>query len=1002
VSISRAPSTSSTHRSSCEPLERRQLLAAGALDPSFSDDGKATFGNVNLRAADVALQPDGKTIVVGTAANDSGYSFGMARYNVDGTPDTTFGTGGLVTTRLGSENESEATAVAIQPDGKVVVVGTAYDDSATTEVHYAFAIARYLSNGTLDSSFYVAGTRLVRIADSSLANDVILQNDGKIIVVGSDDNGPFVVDDHDFAIIRLNSDGYLDTSFDGDGKKTISFGATDESASAVAIDYSGTDPKIVMAGTIAAADNTYERFAMVRLNMNGSGDSSFDGDGKLVSPFPGRAFARGEGLLIQPDGRMVVSGSARDTYGSDNSAQFAMARYHSNGVLDGSFGTAGNGFVETGFGGADAGGEIIRSSDGGLIVGGTVNYRFAAAGYDANGNLNPNFGAGGRLMTNFGSGSVFFPVALVAGPGKRFMLTGGPDFATARLLDAGANLVSVATLQPNGYETGSSKAYLTVGRTEALPYVTRVYFNVSGTARYPGGLLAASRDYSMIGMDTPILTVGTPFVDIPAGQTFAVANLVPNDDALVEGLEQAKFTIIPNAAYEIGFPGSATLNIWDNDGGGSIQGTLYNDVNANGVRETNAGEFQLIGRTVYLDNNDNNALDAGEPTFVTNSFGEYRFAALVSGMYRVRQILPSGWTQTSPANNASLVINLATGQDLQFRDLGARVTPVRINGLITGTVYNDLNGNGVKDSGEAGIAGRTVYIDGNNNVLLDTAEQSVTTDANGLYTLSIVTAATYKVREIVPTGWSQTFPLNGFGINVTVAPSQTSSNNNFGVRQTTTNADSISGTVFNDVNSNGIKDNGEVGLSGWQVYDDLNNNSLLDATEQVVLTSSSGVYLLPNLAATTHKVRAFRPVGWSQVLPASNFGQTVTLTAGQMVTGRDFAMIFGTATLTASIAGTVFQDFNRNGIRDTGDTGKSAWRVYIDLNNNSLLDGGEVSILTDGSGNYKFSNLVAGTYKIRIVRPSGWVQTTPSNNFGNNVTLSSGQSATGKNFGIDN
>jgi hypothetical protein len=208
--------------------------------------------------------------------------------------------------------------------------------------------------------------------------------------------------------------------------------------------------------------------------------------------------------------------------------------------------------------------------------------------------------------------------------------------------------------------------------------------------------------------------------------------------------------------------------------------------------------------------------------------------------------------------------------------------------------------------------------------------------------------------------------------------------------------------VFKDVNSNGIKDNGEVGLSGWQVYDDLNNNSVFDAGEEVVVTNASGVYLLPNLAAVTHKARAIRPVGWSQVLPANNFAQTVTLTAGQIVTGKDFAMVFGTANLVGSISGNVFHDFDRNGVKNTGDTGLSAWTVYIDLDNDSALDSNEKRVLTDASGNYKLSALAAGTYKVRIVKAPGYVQTTPVNNYGIGVTLTAGQNATAKNFGADN
>jgi uncharacterized protein (DUF2141 family) len=343
---------------------------------------------------------------------------------------------------------------------------------------------------------------------------------------------------------------------------------------------------------------------------------------------------------------------------------------------------------------------------------------------------------------------------------------------------------------------------------------------------------------------------------------------------------------------------------------------------------------------------------------------------------------------TKPNNPTTFSFNLSGGST---------------TGSIAGVVYNDANGNTVRDSGEAGISGRTVYIDTNNNVILDAGEKSTTTDASGNYLLSGLVSGTYKVREIVPSGWAQTFPTLGYGLNVTLATGQNSVNNNFGVRQTSTgNTGSISGTVYNDTNGNGHFDTGEVGISGRTVYIDLDNDNTLDTNEVRVTTNSSGLYTLSNLAAGTYKVREVFVSGWTQTFPTNNYGIGVTLSTGQNVTGQNFFTKQTTSTNTASIAGNVFHDFDRDGFKDTGDTGLSGWTVYLDVDNDSILDSNEVRVLTDSSGNYKFSNLAAGTYKIRIVRPTGWVQTLPTLNYGNNATLTSGQAVTGKNFGADN
>src|SRR5262249_44052380 len=119
-----------------------------------------------------------------------------------------------------------------------------------------------------------------------------------------------------------------------------------------------------------------------------------------------------------------------------------------------------------------------------------------------------------------------------------------------------------------------------------------------------------------------------------------------------------------------------------------------------------------------------------------------------------------------------------------------------VTGAISGFVYNDLNGNGVKDSGETGIGGRTVYIDSNNNSILDAGENSTTTNSNGQYTFSSMNAGTFKVREVRPAGWTQTFPLNNFGLNITISSGQNSTNNNFFIRPTPTGTGMISGNVF--------------------------------------------------------------------------------------------------------------------------------------------------------------------------------------------------------------
>jgi hypothetical protein len=148
----------------------------------------------------------------------------------------------------------------------------------------------------------------------------------------------------------------------------------------------------------------------------------------------------------------------------------------------------------------------------------------------------------------------------------RFTIAGGDGFSAARFLDVGANVVSVAAPDPSASEGGSNRASITVARSESLPVPTRVFFSIGGTARRPGSTPSGGIDYTLAGMTVPNALIGTPYVDIPAGRMTATVTLTARDDAAVENLETATFTIAPNAAYELGTPATTTVSIKDNDG----------------------------------------------------------------------------------------------------------------------------------------------------------------------------------------------------------------------------------------------------------------------------------------------------------------------------------------------------------------------------------------------------------------------------------------------------
>jgi uncharacterized delta-60 repeat protein len=324
----------------------------GSLDSTFDGDGKVTtaFGGDDFGYG-VALQSDGKIMVAGGDDSGGADDFGLARYNSDGSLDTTFDGDGKVTTDFAA-GAAYAQDMAIQPDGKMVLVGIAGND---------FAVARYNTDGSLDTTFDTDGMLTTDFGGGTdLALHLAFQPDGKIVVAGRNDIGGA----EDFAVARYNTDGSLDTTFSTDGKVTTNFGG-DDFGHGVSIQADG---KIVVVGTGGAVGD----FAVARYNSDGSLDSTFDGDGKVTTDFGGTD--EGFGGKIQADGKIVVAGLS----GND----FAVARYDTDGSLDTTFSTDGKVITDI-TGGSDGGYGVALQSDGKIVVAGFAGPDFGVVRYDS-------------------------------------------------------------------------------------------------------------------------------------------------------------------------------------------------------------------------------------------------------------------------------------------------------------------------------------------------------------------------------------------------------------------------------------------------------------------------------------------------------------------------------------------------------------------------------------------------------------------------------------------
>ncbi len=345
----------------------------GSLDTSFSGDGKLStdFGFNGAIALSVVVQSDHKILVSGQMPNGAGdYTLALARFNPDGSLDTTFGGGdGQVT---GPVCTAQAT---LQSDGKILIAGTTDN----------IALARYNADGSVDTTFGGGdGIVTVNPGQWGTGESVVVQSDGKILVAGYGQKSGYGFNT-DFVLLHFTADGTLDTSFGNNGLITTDFGNGEDRAHSMV----QSDGKILLSGS--SLNGTNNNFAVARYNMDGTLDTSFSGDGKLTTDLGGND--EGYCMAVQSDGKILVAGH------SDTS--IAVVRYNPDGSLDSSFSSDGivttdvgavvvfndSGHIYTGMG-------MTLQSDGKILVTGQSNGDFALVRYNIDGTLDASFNGG--------------------------------------------------------------------------------------------------------------------------------------------------------------------------------------------------------------------------------------------------------------------------------------------------------------------------------------------------------------------------------------------------------------------------------------------------------------------------------------------------------------------------------------------------------------------------------------------------------------------------------
>ncbi len=413
---------------------------------------------------------------------------------------------------------------------------------------------------------------------------------------------------------------------------------------------------------------------------------------------------------------------------------------------------------------------------------------------------------------------------------------------------------------------------------------------------------------------------------------------------------------------------------------GDIAGTLLHDANGNGVKET--GEEGLVGWTVFLDSNLNGSFDVGEPSTITNAGGDYLFTELTPGPQTVYEVLQPGWAPgTGLADHITLDVIDETEVKADFFNVIAEV------GDIKGTAWRDFNGDGLRATDpvtgaftDNALAGWTIYLDTNNNRAFDLGEASRITDTNGGYAFHSVPSGSQYVAEVLPTGWEASRGFD-FQVHITVT---TGNESVVDFSNLTPEASDVSGTVFNDLDGNGLRAPTEPALSGWQIYVDLNEDGSLTTGEPVTTSAADGSYTLFAVPRGIQMISQVPDAHWRTNSPAGGTF-TIDVLNGVMLTGYDFANEERIGTL----SGTLWNDFNGDGVRAVSDVALTGWTVFLDGNHNGLADETEPTRTTDADGRYSFVGLPEGSVTVAEIVPTGW-EPSPAFAASVNATISTG------------
>jgi len=290
---------------------------------------------------------------------------------------------------------------------------------------------------------------------------------------------------------------------------------------------------------------------------------------------------------------------------------------------------------------------------------------------------------------------------------------------------------------------------------------------------------------------------------------------------------------------------------------------------------------------------------------------------------------------------------------------------------LTGQVWNDANGDGVQDHGEATLSGWTLFLDTNGNARFDNGEATAVTDTSGDYRFQ-VSPGSYTVLQSLPDGWTQTRPGSA-GYQVTVADGEVRTGLDFGSLEVPPEPGILTGRLWADNDGDGRRDADETDLSGRTVFLDADGDGRLDSGEVTAVSDAQGLYQF-TVDAGSHLVRQVLPQGWIQTAPA-DAGYQVSVGEGEAISGLDFGSQ-ERVPVPGVIMGLLWDDRDGDGVRDDGESGLAGRTVWLDADADGRMDTGEATTTTDTAGRYSFT-VAAGDYVVEQSIPEGWSQTAP-------------------------